>query len=441
MVIGMGTLSVLVLVQDEGNITSGYLFTIALFALGYRTLSLSIFTIHPLIIIVSGLFVLLIFRQKTSYDNFEIHIPYILRIIFLLSVIGLILGYANSNSLRDTITIFVNFSLILPIFALTSYVLSQEKIWRITTTLFFAVGTYIAIFGIIEFLFPQTTANLLPGFIRTAQTSTGPDVVGFERARFVFFGQPAAAFICFLALPLAIPLLYYYKSIFARLSVTVLAGLLVYAIYIAGWRSIWIGTALLFGLLSVSVSISQRQPFILLLTAGILLSVYYFLPDIAIDRTDTLLRAVEGNAIDSSSQNRIDRISITTELILSNPLGIGWGDSFTSWSHSDFVTITAALGIHGGLLFFGWYITSLISMLLVYQKTNSMLDLGLSGSFFACGALLATQPTFILTQFTVPVFFVWAMVQVRLHEEAQKRQNVNPTNRAAPNIQLRNASA
>src|SRR5207245_978575 len=99
------------------------------------------------------------------------------------------------------------------------------------------VSLWIAGMGILEYFFPWI-ADLLPGFVSDPTAYIAAD--GFARARFSFYGNSIAVYICSLALPMATVMWRAWPAPWPR-AVT-LGGMVlqVVAIYISGNRLSWL---------------------------------------------------------------------------------------------------------------------------------------------------------------------------------------------------------
>ena len=128
----------------------------------------------------------------------------------------------------------------------------------------------------------------------------------------------------------------------------------------------------------------------------------------------------EGNFLDTSTNSRFLRYSAAIELVKSHPFGVGWGRS--GWVHSDFLQIAANLGILAGGLFFIWYISTLgITWKQLAKRPSDHLLFGLLISFCLVGTILVFEGVHVLTQYVMPVWFIWALVELRLTQIRQKK--------------------
>jgi len=145
---------------------------------------------------------------------------------------------------------------------------------------------------------------------------------------------------------------------------------------------------------------------------------YQFVPNTN-ERVITGIAALRGAPIDHSAQDRKDRALDALNSVIETPFGRGW--SSAGWVHSDFLQVAANLGLIAGLMFLGGYIYTLLRFgrrLLPYLREPEQGDLGLSLllAFVAAGGLLATQGVEVLPQLVLPVWFVWTLVEVWLHQ-------------------------
>ena len=104
------------------------------------------------------------------------------------------------------------------------------------------------------------------------------------------------------------------------------------------------------------------------------------------------------------------------QLAFQNPFGVGWAGS--GWVHSDFVQIIANLGFLAGILFLLWYFHTLYRAWQAYRKEpKDTLLQALITAFILCGIVLATEGVHVLTQFVVPIWFVWGLVEAYLQQK------------------------
>jgi O-antigen ligase len=136
---------------------------------------------------------------------------------------------------------------------------------------------------------------------------------------------------------------------------------------------------LLMGLACVVFALATRR-FIL---AGVLVAAgataIGFLPQQAKDRLTSLEKILEGHAEDSSGVKRQDRIQDALHSTVSNPFGGGWASA--GWVHSDFLQISANLGLAPGLLLLMGYLSTLVRVavrLWFLPRNGELTALGLS---------------------------------------------------------------
>ena len=418
----IGLVSVLL---GERGIRIGFLGWILLFVLGYRTLRIPItylatrgflavkrteFIIHPLAVLIVFLLLLLLFNQAWSNrKKIPWGIPPMVWIFSFFWVWGLVIGSMRGYPIQEMFPDFFNFVTLLPVFVVTGYTLHNKQYWKYAVLVFYLAGFYIAAFGAVEYLFPGII-KLLPDFISTTETTS--DLSGFARARFAFWGQPAAAFVSFLALPFALKLWEWYRHPLARLLLIGSLVVFLFGIFIAGWRSLWLGTAVMF----VALAVLKRNIRSLVLVIAALVVIYSVMPIEARVRLDTLLSSLQGETVatDSSSIVRYNRAEDALQMAIEAPLGSGWGAS--GWVHSDIIQLAADIGILSVVVFVIWYLTSAFALMRRYLRSPDNLTLSLLGSFVGVGLLFITQPIYVLAQLVIPVWFVWALAHIRSKE-------------------------
>jgi hypothetical protein len=421
---GMAILGLVGLAIGDRGVRLAYLGWIFLFVLGYRTLRMELtyledanniiireyeLIIHPLLLLIIFIFVLmllqlLLWEKRSAY---KWAVPPIVWIFSLFWIWGCLVGWANGFLPQLIIERVLNFVILIPIFVVTGYILQDRTAWKPVITIFFIAGAYIAIFGAFEFLVPSSK-SLFSGFI-TNTGSVGVGLDGFGRAGFSFFGHANAAFICMLTIPMTLAMLGWYKSLLARLVILACLVSMLVAIYISGWRSMWAATALLFVLLAIA----KRNVVIILLVIAAIVGGYIVAPPEARERLDTLMAVAIGDmeSTDSSALVRVDRAEKGIQKILDNPLGQGWSSG--GWVHSDVIDIAAEVGIVGSVIFVIWYLMTMFKIVHHYLKKPDNLTLSLLGGFFIVGVLFASQPMYALTQMVAPLWFVWALTEVR----------------------------
>jgi len=279
---------------------------------------------------------------------------------------------------------------------------------------FFFASTWIALMGVIEYWFPQVT-RLFPAFMSQPNPVTTAD--GFSRAQFSFWGGATATFVCVLALPSALALTKWWPYWFHRAAIAAASALQIIAIYIGGYRSIWL-LVLIQVVIACLLGIRKGGAAVASLCLAVALLGYQFIPNTS-ERAFSGIAALQGRPIDSSAMDRLDRAWGAWNQVWHSPFGSGW--SSAGWVHSDFIQVAANLGIIAGLIFLGGYIYTLLRLtrrLLPHLRTGEHGDLGfaLLLSFVAAGGLLAMEGVEVLPQFVLPVWFVWTLVEVWLQQ-------------------------
>jgi hypothetical protein len=404
----------------EKGIRFGFVLWALTLALGYRSLHYTKdLTIHPAEILLWLLFFCILTKRELVSVT-RLTFPFWMWLLVPFCVLGwwpLIAGDAPWDKMLNE---FRSFLLLVPLMIVGCVTLQQPRYWRRLLLAFFLASTWIAFMGVIEYWFPEVT-KLFPAFMSQPNPVTTAD--GFARAQFSFWGGATATFICVLALPMALVLAEWWPQLLPRAAIVAASTLQVLAIYIGGYRSIW-----LILLIQVVIACLLRikrggaaVAAICLLVAGV---GYQFIPKTS-ERALTGLAALRGQPIDSSAMDRMDRAIAALNQTYDAPFGSGWASA--GWVHSDFLQVAVNLGIFAALIFVGGYLYTLwrlIKRLLPYLQSGEEGTLGftLLLAFVAVGGLLAMEGVQVLPQFVLPVWFVWTTVEVWLRQAVPLRQ-------------------
>jgi len=293
-----------------------------------------------------------------------------------------------------------------------SVVLRREDYWRRLLLAFFLASTWIALMGVLEYWFPSLE-KLFPAFIHAAKAT--PTADGFVRAQFSFWGGSQATFICVLALPAGLVLASWWRNWLPRTAIILAAILQILAVYIGGYRSVWV-VLLLQVMIASFLRLRKHGVAIALLCLLVGGVGYQFIPKTD-ERVLSGIAALRGAPIDHSAQERKDRALEAFNETLESPFGGGW--SSAGWVHSDFLQVAANLGLLAGLIFLGGYLYTLQRLARrmrpwLHVNNEGDLVLALFLAFIAAGAHLMLQGVEVLPQMVLPVWFVWVLVELWL---------------------------
>jgi len=302
----------------------------------------------------------------------------------------------------------------------SSVVLERQSYWRYLLLALFIASTWIALAGVVEYWFPGVQ-KLFPAFITAAKPETTAD--GFMRAQFSFWGGSQATFICVLALPGAIFLGSWWRGWMARAAILASAVLQIMAIYIGGYRSIWL-VLLIQALGACILRLKKHGVAVAILVLVVAAGGYQFIPNTN-ERVITGIAALQGAPTDHSAQDRKERALEALSEAIESPFGGGW--SSAGWVHSDFLQVAANLGLIAGLIFLGGYLYTLLRVVRqmpTWLKTTAQGELGLYVllSFLGVGFLLAMQGVQVLPQMVLPVWLVWSMVEIWLRQNSSAKE-------------------
>jgi hypothetical protein len=406
-VLAVGGLAAFLLSQDK--LRAGFVFLVCTLGLGYRTFPVtSQLRVHPAEVCLL-LLTILVLARRTPH-----RLPRWLWLFMPFWVLGWLPSHQNSQPWDLQVSEFRNFLLLIPVFLVTPAVLNVKGGWRSIILTFWCVGCAVATLGVLERAVPGIR-DALPGFVTDPTALMASD--GFQRAKFSFWGGPQATFLCVLAMPLTALVWRWWPSQEARVGT--LAGLVlqVAAVYIGGYRSMWLLAAVQFLLFAVFQKRFVLATLVLLIAFG----GYSALPAETRERIHTLRSVLAGGVeeLDTSGVKRWNRAQDTVEYALRTPFGHGWAES--GWVHSDFLQVAANLGPPAALVFLGGYVVTLVRLPLRMREVlpaNELAPVGLSValSFVGAGGMLLFEGVQVLPQLALPVWLVWAMAETWLRQ-------------------------
>jgi hypothetical protein len=405
-----GGIVLIILAAGENNLRMGMAIWILLFAIGYRTVQVSTyFRLHPLVLLLYLLGALYLTQRRIPEAERMAPNPHLQLALFIglfFWVNGWLQGLLRGRRWDLMITEALNFLAFVPIFVLVRHVSEKPLGLRQLLQLFYNVAVFIALTGIFEYTFSDFARTALARVSRTDNIVFLEGITGFERAGFVFWGSPAAAFICMLALPIALPYLAWAKGL-AKGYVLISAFCLLVGIYISGYRSLW----MLSGVLVMVALLSRRNLVITVIGATLTAFVISLIPEAGQERFAQALEVVQGISYDNSIRTREAWFNFALTTGLTYPTGIGWGG--TGWSHSDLAQVMGNLGVAAGVAFVTWYLVTLWRVWRAQQRhLTDPLILALLCSFIGVGGLLLFQGVQVLPQLAMPCWFIWAVAHV-----------------------------
>lgn len=420
-IVALGALIGAVIVfGGERGIRFGFVLWVLTLALGYRTIEWTKdLRIHPSEILLWVLF-FCIFAQRKLIATSKLSLPWWLWLslpFWALAWWPLIAGDAPWDKMLNE---FRDFLLLVPLMIVAAVVLQHRRYWRHLLLAFFVASTWIALMGVVEYWFPEIT-KYFPAFVGNAKPVATAD--NFARAQFSSWGGAAATFICVLALPIGIVLGSWWSLWSQRMAILGGAILQILAIYIGGYRSVWL-VLLIQILIACLLGLRKRGVILAMLLLVIAIGGYQFVPNTH-ERVVTGIAALRGNPIDHSALDRQNRAFEAIDQAITTPLGSGWASA--GWVHSDFLQIAANVGILAAFIFIGGYINTLNRITrsaLWHYRARARDDLGLALllAFIAVGAMLLMEGVEVLPQMALPVWFVWVLVEVWLRQTSEVRE-------------------
>ena len=361
----VGLAGVAAFIVGRRQARNGFLLFIATLGLGFRTLPLTHdFRIHPAEIALA--LVLAVGLRQTSG---KVHPTegWAVAVVALGHVAvhgtGLAAAVGQPVSLGPAAAECVNVALAIPVFLAARAVLANRETWRPVVVTLYAVGTYVALMGIVEYVFPGVK-NLLPGFVSDPDGTQAAD--GFVRASFSFYGGPIGIFLCMLSLPFGLAVWRWWPNTVVRATVAAAALVQAAGVYVTGYRSQW----LMLGVMLLVLLFKSRRFWLACLLAGLAVAAYQYLPQDAQNRLGSLEKILEGNPEDSSGAKRQEHIETAFYSILRNPYGGGWASA--GWVHSDFLQVSVNLGLAAGILLLCGYLNTLFRLIMRLRSATPL---------------------------------------------------------------------
>lgn len=419
--IGAGALTAaLVVLGGEWGIQGGFVLWALSMAIGYRTIEWSKdLRIHPAELLLWLLFAGL-FAHRRLISESKVSLPLWVWLSLPFWALGWWPLVSGDVKWTGMFSEFHSFIMVIPLLFVAQVVLKEKRNWRYVVMAFFAASTWISLMGAMEYWVPSVT-RLFPAFIQNAKPEATAD--GFVRAQFSFWGNQSATFLCGLSFPMCVVLFRWWRSLVLRLLIVIATILQLVGIYIGGFRSLWfmvviqVAAGCFFGLRKRGLAVAVLC--VLVAAVG-----YQFIPRTE-ERVITTIAVLKGTPMDHSSQVRMDRAADAIDSTLASPFGGGWNSA--GWVHSDVLQIAANLGILAALIFVAGYLYTFWKLAVAvktaarYPRSDSgELGFSLLLSFIAAGGLLATQGVEVLPQLILPVWLIWALVDVWLRQRAPK---------------------
>lgn len=400
-----------VVLEVQNGLVLGLMFWLATFGVGYRTIHVTTyFRLHPSTIILWGLLALLLiqealFRRRALRPWIPVWLLLFIPFWLLGWVKGAFLDRSNSLMLTEAL----NFISLIPLYLVTKSALKTENDWSRALSVFFLVGTALAIFGMLEYFFPGIH-RLFPELISDPNPTLTAE--GFQRAVYSFWGSPTATFICALSLPFGLVVWKQSTSFWKRTLIVLCMLAQGTGIVIGGFRSLWF-------LLEIMLVLWLWERFGIAkgsLIAVALLLAQTLLPLDMRERLESMLLAASGTPEDSSGIERWNRARYAYRITMKYPLGQGWAG--VGWPHSDFLQVSANLGLMAGVLFL---LACVGTLLKVWrhalrrrrdQSLNARIGVSLALAFLGVTEILAVEGIQALPQLILPVWFVWVLADL-----------------------------
>ncbi len=409
-------MSLLLLIPSERVLRFGFTLWILTFAFGWRTVYLTPnLNIHPAEVLLVLLFFAMVGRAVIQKTTLDLSLPIVVPFFLLFGAFGIYVALSAGRVLDIVIEESKVFFAIPFVYYVVRWSIKSQQDWERAARWATAVAVYISCLGLLDYFFPSLSRALSAREdIPTTFLSQSYQGASFTRVGFVFFGNFAAGFVVFTFAGFS----FYYvlrdlrtlTDAPRRILMILFLALELGGIYLSGYRGLWYAVAFFIAV----YTIFQRRA-LGLIAAGSLI-----LPLLPIDFFNRFQSVFNTQFADSSQYDRIFRATRAYNMILQAPLtGVGWGGS--GYVHSDFIQITANLGLFGIALFLLWIAGILWRLFYLTRRTNWVKEYARILFASICGLLvsLSGEGLIIFVQLIFPIWFLFAM-SARLFELANQ---------------------
>ena len=339
---------------------------VLLFALGHRSIYVGRWSFFvPSELIFWLMFLLLLRRTSLDHHPPTTRVPRSLLFLIAWSLLGLVLAPSLLSRWDDVLSQSKLWLVGLPVFLVTSSLITKPRHVRHTARLLILVSLYMSTLAVVDYFLPAVTA-LLPAFFNPARrVFVTRDLV---RSALAFWGSPTGVILINWGILVALgELAHAQEHLWHRLSVaTVILGSV--TVYIVGQRATWI--ALPLGVSLLALLSRNRSHLVVAVVIPALLSIVS-LPEAFWSRFTSVLSLLPGRfspVTDTSLQQHIDRALWALDAVRAHPLfGLGYGGWLV---HNEFLAFGAYLGLPA-LLAFTWLFMTVVGRLVQFRRQLS----------------------------------------------------------------------
>jgi len=407
LVIGFTLFGVKEILFKHNGIESSLYWIILAFVLGYRTFEpFPGFQLHPIEIFIYSSIIRIVISGALRYRRMSIA-------ILTLGIFFIIYFFIDLLTRYDFMVLveFKNTFLLILIFFIIQYIHFTKSYFIRLLKHYLLAASLISILGILEFIFPSFISSIF-GF--QIQAINNSENIFFARLAFLFWGSHLAANL----IPPVFLILLLLKAekdpiVKNNYVLTFLVIINLVAIYLSGNRISWLILTifLIATIFQYNGSIiSYVKSYAILVTFTFVAYIYSQPVEGRYISTFKALTGQIDTRFDSSGGARMARAKIAIDSIIEKPLGTGWGSQ--GWVHSDWLQITATIGIIPGALIILAPILLFFKMFGVYLIASPDQQ---TIYFCLCGFLIYVIISFclngniLLVQCGAPLFLFWAI--------------------------------
>lgn len=326
---------------------------VLLFALGHRSIYVGRWSFFvPSELIFWLMFLLLLRRTSLDHRPPTARVPRSLLFLTAWSLLGLAIAPSLLSRWDDVLSQSKLWLVGLPVFLVTSSLITKPRHVRHSTRLLIIVSLYMSVLAVVDYFLPAVTA-LVPAFFNPARRVFVTQ--DFVRSALAFWGSPTGVILINWGILVALgELAHVQEHLWRRLAAaTVVFGSI--TVYLVGQRATWI--ALPLGVFLLTLLSRNRSHLVVAIVIPAVLSILS-LPETFWSRFMSVLSVFPGRfspVTDTSLQQHIDRALWALDAVRAHPLfGLGYGGWLV---HNEFLAFGAYLGLPALLAFTSLFIT------------------------------------------------------------------------------------
>lgn len=421
LVVVMGAMAVLPLVLLGGQdiLRMVYLFAIASFGLGHRSVYVGQYSFFvPAELAAWLVCVVIIIRMLLERELPNIRLPKALLFLFIWCIFGLLTTPELALNYDAAFNMFKLWVVAVPIFIITAVLVTRMELVKQAINLVVLAALSMSILAIVEYWLPGV-ARTFP-WLYDLRLENVETIEGFRRSYFTFWGNSIGVIVVGWGMLAAFDQILNGKSGVWRFTAAATLALGFLALYSSGQRASWIAVPAGLCVLAVLSGKSKALAMVLVFIP------MFLVPDSFWNRVEALVPGTTYFENDTSVGWRTERYQWALEQIAGHPLfGIGLGGGLT---HNEFLAFAVRIGLPAMIAFIALIGSVFWKMWQASKNAISAADRRITALFLALMMTwlidLNSHPVLGVAPIAVPYWFMIALAWriPRLVQEYAKQE-------------------